>query len=65
MANQIWNYQSDFINRVLYKGESFYTLSESSTQKWSFSDTKNKSGSIEFSVDGKPLYTLPTPRIMR
>ena len=49
IASNIWNYSSDFITRALYKGDTFYSLSDLSIKSWSFLDSKNPKGMIDFS----------------
>ena len=49
IASNIWNYSSDFITRALYKGDTFYSLSDSSIKAWDFADPKNPKGTIYFS----------------
>ncbi len=36
IANNIWNYSGDFISRVLYVGESFYTIGTNRIQSQTF-----------------------------
>lgn len=36
IANNLWNYSSQFVNRVLYVGESLYTIGESRIQMQNF-----------------------------
>ena len=60
MAANIWRYNSDFITRSLYRGESFYTLSESSIRSWSFSGTNTPKQTIEFPTSFD-IYPIAKP----
>lgn len=61
IAANIWNYSSDFITRALYRGDTFYSLSDSSIKSWNFMNTSSPKGTIEFSSSWtKPSSAFPT-----
>lgn len=57
LANTIWNYSSDFINRVLYVGESLYTIGNSRIQMQSFNTPTVPTASQKFKIQnyGQPI----------
>ena len=56
-ANTIWNYSSDFINRVLYVGGSLYTIGNSRIQMQSFATPNTPIASQKFKIQnyGRPI----------
>lgn len=49
-ANNFWNYSGDFINRVLYVGESLYTIGASRIQIQSFTAPTTPIASQKFRI---------------
>jgi inhibitor of cysteine peptidase len=60
-ANQIWNYQRDFVTRALYVGETFYSLAEGGIKSWNFSNTIAPKASVTFLSNPvkSPIYPVP------
>jgi hypothetical protein len=58
IANNFWNYSSDFISRVLYVGESFYTIGNSRIQMQSFATPQTPTATQKFKT---PNYNYPMP----
>lgn len=55
-ANNLWNYSSDFISRVLYVGESLYTIGASRIQMQSFGTPPTPIAIQKFRL---PNYNMP------
>ena len=57
LANTIWNYSSDFISRVLYVGESLYTIGNSRIQMQNFATPTTPIASQKFKIQnyGRPM----------
>lgn len=71
-ANQLWNYSSDFANRVLYIGETVYTLAENGVKSWILPSPTTPKNALEYKVikptssPGKPIPLMtPTSAIAR
>ncbi|MBC7498696.1 beta-propeller domain-containing protein [Candidatus Gracilibacteria bacterium] len=58
LANTIWNYSSDFISRVLYVGESLYTIGTSRIQMQSFATPHTQIATQKFKIQS---YNFPMP----
>jgi hypothetical protein len=60
-ANQIWNYQRDFITRALYTGETLYSVAEGGIKSWNFSNTTIPKASVTFTSSPikSPIYPVP------
>jgi inhibitor of cysteine peptidase len=58
-ANNLWNYSSDFISRVLYVGENFYTIGDSKIQMQTFANPLNPLATKVF--EGKKNPSSPIP----
>lgn len=63
-ASQMWNYQSDFIQRVLYTGDVFYSVADGSVKSWSFSDTRNPKASLDF-PESSSKKSFPVPMMAK
>ncbi len=55
-ANNLWNYQNDFINRSVYIGEKFYTIAEGGVKSWDFSNTTIPTASLSFPIPKEKIY---------
>ncbi len=51
IADHIWEYSNDYINRALYIGDSFYTIGNSRISKWNFVNTATPSATAEFASE--------------
>lgn len=58
-ANNLWNYNTDFISRVLYVGENFYTLGESKAQMQTFANPNIPVASQVFAVKRNTSAIIP------
>ena len=58
-ANTLWNYSADFINRVLYVGESLYTIGNSKIQMQTFSNPTMPIASQKFKIQNRYGYPMP------
>lgn len=56
LVANIWNYQTDFINRSIYIGEKFYTIAEGGVKSWGFSDTTIPAASLSFPIPKEKIY---------
>jgi hypothetical protein len=69
LANNLWNYSSQFVNRVLYVGESLYTIGESRIQMQNFSSPTVLTAVQKFRVQsqngGYPMPVDVMPAVMR
>lgn len=69
LANTIWNYSSDFISRVLYVGESLYTIGNSKIQMQTFSNPNIAIASQKFKIQNygrpMPIDIMPMPVMVR
>ena len=63
LANTIWNYSGDFISRVLYVGESLYTIGTSRIQMQSFSTPMTPTATQKFKIQNyvrlMPIDIMP------
>ena len=59
MASNIWNYSGDFISRVLYVGESFYTIGANRIQSQTFATPTTPTSVQSFKV--RSQYGFPMP----
>lgn len=59
MASNIWNYSGDFISRVLYVGESFYTIGANRIQSQIFATPTTPTAVQAFKV--RSQYGFPMP----
>ncbi len=59
MANNIWNYSTHFISRVLYVGENLYTIGISRIQSQSFSNPTFPTATQNFKVQSRFGYPMP------
>lgn len=59
LANNLWNYSSEFINRVLYVGENFYTIGDSKIQMQTFANPLNPIAKQVFEIKKNPSYPIP------
>jgi len=59
IANNIWNYSGDFISRVLYVGESFYTIGANRIQSQTFATPTTPTAVQAFKV--RSQYGFPMP----
>ena len=68
-ANTLWNYSSDFINRVLYVGESLYTIGNSRIQMQSFASPTIPIATQKFRIQNYgrpiPIDIMPMPAMVR
>ena len=69
LANTIWNYSSDFISRVLYVGESLYTIGNSRIQMQSFATPMTPTATQKFKTLNSnrpiPIDIMPMPAMVR
>ena len=69
LANTIWNYSYDFINRVLYVGESLYTIGNSRIQMQSFASPTIPIATQKFRIQNYgrpiPIDIMPMPAMVR
>jgi hypothetical protein len=67
LANTIWNYSSDFISRVLYVGESLYTIGNSRIQMQSFAAPQTPIATQKFKIQnyGRPMLIDIMPAMVR
>jgi inhibitor of cysteine peptidase len=69
-ANQLWNYSSDFVNRVLYIGDTTYTLAENGIKAWSLLSPVSPKGSLQYKVNkntsssNKPVPMIAPETVM-
>lgn len=61
LANQLWNYSSDFINRVLYIGDTAYTLAENGVKSWSITSPSAPKSTLQYKVVKSNNLTKPLP----
>ena len=60
LANNLWNYSSQFINRVLYIGESLYTIGESRIQMQNFASPTVPTAAQKFRAQSQNIgYPMP------
>jgi len=60
LANNLWNYSSQFVNRVLYVGESLYTIGESRIQMQNFASPTVPTAVQNFRVQSQNVgYPMP------
>ena len=60
LANNLWNYSSQFVNRVLYVGESLYTIGESKIQMQNFASPTVPTAVQKFKVQSQNIgYPMP------
>jgi hypothetical protein len=63
IANRIWNYSDDFVNRALYIGEQFYTIGNSQIRLWDLSNTSASKAEAKFKTNAQS-FGIPTPMPM-
>lgn len=59
MANTFWNYSSDFISRLLYVGEKFYTIGSSRIQSQTFANPTVPTATQNFKTQRQYGYPMP------
>ncbi len=59
IANNIWNYSSDFISRVLYVGENLYTIGASRIQSQTFANPTVPTATQNFKIQNRYGYPMP------
>lgn len=59
IANTMWNYSNDFISRVLYIGESLYTIGNSRIQSQIFTNPTVPTAVQSFKIRNQHGYPMP------
>jgi len=65
LANNLWNYSADFINRTLYVGENFYTIWDSSIQMQTFANPLSPIAEQVFEVNNTTHWITPMPLMIK
>lgn len=66
-ASNLWDYQTYFVNRALYRWDILYTLAESGISSWSLSHSWSPVWSLVYSWSSAsiPPQPLPIPALMK
>jgi hypothetical protein len=58
-AENMWNYSTSFIERAVYIGENYYTLSDARISAWKISRPTSSVGTRLFMDSLKPVLPIP------
>jgi inhibitor of cysteine peptidase len=64
-ALQMWNYSRDFVSRVLYVGDVFYSVAEGGIKSWNFANTASPKASVSFSSNPVNPRIYPVPMMAK
>lgn len=58
-AQNMWNYSTSFIERAVYIGENYYTLSDARMSAWKFARPTSPTATRIFTGSLKPTLSIP------